>query len=374
MKSIAIVAHQAFALINFRGSLISRLVNSGHQVFALAPDFSNSQLVTLKNLGANPISYRLSRVGSNPFEDIRDTLSLAFLLRKLNPDIFFGFAIKPVIFGTIAAWMARVPYRVAMIEGLGHLFTNDNKKSSIKKSFLLGIATWLYRVSLSKADTVIFLNKDDIAYFKSRKLIDATKVFNLDGIGIDLHAWEMTAPVLNPITFIMVARLLKEKGVMEYIAAVKQLRDEGLSARFLLLGDVDHNPSSIPRSVITECVESNGIEWLGHVDVKAWIQQSSVFVLPSYREGVPRSSLEAMSMGRPVITTDVPGCRETVIDGVNGYLIPPFDASSLSNAMKCFIHDPHLIESMGAQSRSIVERRFDVINKDNLLMQLLQLA
>jgi glycosyltransferase involved in cell wall biosynthesis len=367
------VAHQAFALINFRGSLIARLNSSGHRVFALAPDFSDAQLTTLKNLGAIPISYRLSRVGSNPFEDIRDTFSLAFLLRKLNPDIFFGFAIKPVIFGTIAAWMACIPYRVAMIEGLGHLFTNDNHKHSFKKHVLLKIATWLYRISLSRANTVIFLNQDDIAYFKSHKLLGATKAVNLDGIGVDLHAWGMTAPVLSPVTFIMVARLLKEKGLMEYIEAVKQLRDEGLSARFLLLGDVDSNPSSIPRSVITECVDSNGIEWLGHVDVKAWVQLSSVFVLPSYREGVPRSSLEAMSMGRPVITTDVPGCRETVIDGLNGYLIPPFDVNSLSNAMRRFIREPHLIESMGAQSRSIVECRFNVIDKDNLLIKLLRL-
>jgi glycosyltransferase involved in cell wall biosynthesis len=171
----------------------------------------------------------------------------------------------------------------------------------------------------------------------------------------------------------MVARLLREKGVMEYIGAVKQLRDEGLSARFLLLGDVDSNPSSIPVSLINECVVSNKIEWFGHVDVKPWIQQSSVFVLPSYREGVPRSTLEAMSMGRPVITTDVPGCRETVIDGVSGYLIPPFDANALSNAMKHFIHEPHLIESMGAQSRRIVESRFKIADKDNLLMQLLRL-
>jgi hypothetical protein len=165
MKSIAIVAHQAFALINFRQSLIIRLISEGHKVFALAPDFSDAQITTLKNLGAIPIPYRLSRAGSNPFKDFRDTLGLAFLLRKLNPDIFFGFAIKPVIFGTIAAWMAKIPHRVAMVEGLGHLFTNDNHKRSIKKSLLLRLATCLYRVSLSRADTVIFLNQDDIAYF-----------------------------------------------------------------------------------------------------------------------------------------------------------------------------------------------------------------
>ncbi|MBT8517333.1 glycosyltransferase family 4 protein [Polynucleobacter paneuropaeus] len=374
MKSIAIVAHQAFALINFRHSLIIQLISKGHEVFALAPDFSDAQITTLKNLGAIPISYRLSRTGNNPFKDFRDTLSLAFLLRKLNPDIFLGFSIKPVIFGTIAALIAQIPHRVAMIEGLGYLFTNDNQKKSIKRSFLLGIAVLLYRVSLSRADTVIFLNQDDIEYFISHKLVSPNKPVNLDGIGVDLNAWEMMPPVLSPVTFIMVARLLKEKGVMEYIAAVKQLRTEGLSARFLLLGDVDSNPSSIPLSVINEHVALNEIEWFGHVDVKPWIQQSSVFVLPSYREGVPRSSLEAMSMGRPVITTNVPGCRETVIDGVNGYLIPPFDVDALSNAMRHFIHKPHLIESMGAQSRSIVESRFNVIDKDNLLMQFLKLS
>ena len=373
MKSVAIVAHQAFSLINFRQSLIIQLINKGHKVFALAPDYSEAQITSLRNLGAIPIPYRLSRTGINPLIDLRDTVSLALILRKLSPDIFFSFAIKPVIFGTIAAWLARIPHRVAMIEGLGYLFTNDNQKNHLKKSLLLRIAHWLYRLSLSRASAVIFLNQDDIAYFKRHQLVSAAKAINIDGIGVDLKAWEIKTPVFSPVTFIMIARLLREKGVMEYISAAKQLRNEGVKARFILLGDTDVNPSAMPISFIQDSVASGEIEWFGHVDVKPWIQQSSVFVLPSYREGVPRSTLEAMSTGLPVITTDVPGCRETVIDGLNGYLIPPFDINSLSNAMKRFIQEPHLIESMGAESRNIVERRFNVIDKDNLLIELLQL-
>jgi glycosyltransferase involved in cell wall biosynthesis len=373
MKSIALMSHQAYALMNFRKSLILKLIDRGIKVYALAPDFSAIQIETLNRWGAIPISYSLSRTGSNPFKDFLDTISLIALFKKLRVDVFFGFAIKPVIFGTLAAWLARVPHRVAMIEGLGYLFTNDNRGKAYKKKALLIIACLLYKMSLSKASEVIFLNQDDISYFENHHLVEDGRAINLDGIGIDLNAWQKSAPTLDPVTFIFVGRLLREKGVLEYIAAIKQLRSEGIAARFLLLGDTDSNPSAIPIESIKEWVESEGIEWLGHTDVKPWLGKSSVFVLPSYREGIPRSTLEAMSMGRPVITTDVPGCKETVINGVNGYLIPPFDVEALTKAMKHFIHNPQLIEVMGVQSRAIAERRFDVIDKDNFLMKLLHL-
>jgi lipopolysaccharide/colanic/teichoic acid biosynthesis glycosyltransferase len=371
MKTIAIISHQAFSLLNFRSSLIQLLVKSGYRVYALAPDYLNTDIEGIKSLGAEPIKYSLSRSGINPLTDFLDSLMLMFILRKLKPDVSFAFTIKPVIYGSIAAWIARVPSRISMIEGLGYFFTDGNDGVSFLRRFLQLSLSAFYKIGLSLSTIVIFLNKDDIELFTTRGLVNAKKIVNLGGIGVDTQHWVPTPLVKSPITFLFVGRLLKEKGIYEFIEAIKIIRNENLSARFIMLGTVDSNPGALEEQQIQAWCEAGLVEWPGHVDVKTWMEKSSVFVLPSYREGVPRSTQEAMAMGRPVITTDVPGCRDTVIDTVNGYLVPPFDTPALANAFKRFIQDPALIDSMGAESRLIAEQQFDVVQKDLQLLEII---
>lgn len=371
MRAIAIISHQAFSLLNFRSSLIRLLVKSGYRVYALAPDYQVSDIEAIQKMGAEPLSYSLSRTGVNPLKDCIDTAKLAAMLRSLQPDVILSFTVKPNIYGSIAAWFAKVPNRISMIEGLGYFFTVGQSKISWSRRVLQPFLNFLYRTGLFFSTTVIFLNRDDIDLFRAYRIVDSKKVINLGGIGVDLRDWAPRPLVKSPITFLFIGRLLREKGIYEFIEAIKIIRDEGFSARFIVLGGIDTNPGALSEDQIKAWVKEGLIEWPGHVDVKSWLEQSSVFVLPSYREGVPRSTQEAMAMGRPVITTDVPGCRSTVINGQNGYLIPPFDPMALANAFKKFINDPESIEVMGKQSRFIAEREFDADKKDLQLLEII---
>lgn len=372
MKVIAIISHDAFSLLNFRSSLIKLLVKKSYRVYALAPNYADPDMETIKSLGAVPIHYSLSRTGINPFRDIVDVIKLVFILQKLKPNVSFAFAIKPVIYGSIAAWIAGVRYRISLIEGLGYFFTDSQDHSSLFHRALKPFLNVFYKFGLYLSTVVIFLNKDDIELFENKRLISPNKIVNLGGIGVDLQDWSPRPLVEFPVTFLFVGRLLREKGIYEFINAIKIIRNDRLDARFVVLGGLDSNPGSLNQSQIESWVKEGLIEWPGHGDVKNWMIKSSVFVLPSYREGVPRSTQEAMAMGRPVITTDVPGCRDTVIDGLNGYLVPPFDPHALASAFKKFIHDPASIHVMGAQSRCIAEREFDVRKKDRHILELVQ--
>jgi glycosyltransferase involved in cell wall biosynthesis len=364
MIKIALISHQAFALINFRKSLLEKLVKSGSVVYAFAPDFTDENSRVLLGMGVVPVKYSLDRTGFNPLKDFFDTVILALSLRKLKIDVTLGFAIKPVIFGTIAAYIAGVSKRIVMIEGLGYVFTEGGESLPIARKLLRKFVIFLYAVSLRKAHKVIFLNQDDMTFFINQKIIKSNNCLNLRGIGVDVDYWPQIFPTQDPITFVLVARLLREKGVYEYVDAIKKIKNLGLKARFLLLGDIDSNPGSISSEEVLEWVAQGLLDWPGHVDIKKWIMKCSVFVLPSYREGLPRSTMEAMSAGLPVITTDVPGCRETVIDGVNGLLIPPYNSEALAEAMKNFIENPGLITSMGRESRRIAVGEFNVHEKD----------
>jgi glycosyltransferase involved in cell wall biosynthesis len=359
-RSCVIVSSQAFSLINFRGSVIRCMVEAGMKVYALAPDYDKELSQLVVDLGAYPVKFSLSRTGINPIRDGLDTLRLALLLRRLRPDVTLGYFIKPVIFGTLAAWLAGVPRRVAMIEGLGYVFTSTGGPEPLKRKLLRGLVSRLYRFALARAQQVVFLNQDDINEFVDAGLVQDCKVFKLGGIGVDLTEWSLTQPVMKPITFLLIARLLREKGILEYVGAAEIVKARYPAVRFVLLGGLDPNPGSLSKAEVEVWVAEGLLEWPGHVTVKPWLAHASVFVLPSYREGVPRSTQEAMAMGRPIITTNAPGCRETVDDGINGFLVPVRDVPALAAAMLRFIENPALITAMGLQSRRLAEERFDV--------------
>jgi glycosyltransferase involved in cell wall biosynthesis len=370
---IAIITSHANSLLNFRSHLIEDLRRNGLDVFALAPDFNEEIKNKISSLGATPVDIRMNRTGMNPFEDLISTLQIYCKLKKLKIDIVFSYFIKPVIFGAVAAWLARVPLRYSMIEGLGFVFTESaDNKGGRKRLCLKFIVKKLYKFSLSLTNKVIFLNPDDINEFSNQGIVDPRKTFLLGGIGVDLNTWRYSTPKIEPVTFLMVSRLLKEKGVGEYVAAAKLVKEKYPKCRFILLGGQDDNPGSISKEDVDAWVKEGCIEWHGHVPVAPWMQQSSVFVLPSsYREGVPLSTQEAMASGRAIITTDVPGCRETVIDGLNGYLIPAKDHVKLAEAMTRFIENTDLIFTMSLESHNMAKDKFDVKKKNKKLLSVI---
>lgn len=367
---ISIIGNQAFSLLNFRGPLILEMVKRGKEVFALAPDYDESTRAAVRAMGVVPVDYSISRTGMNPVRDAADMVRLALLLRRLKPDITMGYAIKPVIYGTLAAWIARVPQRFAMIEGLGYVFTpNEGAEPMKRRSLRVGVSI-LYAAALWSADLVFFLNKDDIDEFSKKGLVSPTKVFMLGGIGVDLDEWKPAPPVTKPVTFLLAARLLREKGIAEYAKAARIVKLKHPETRFIIIGSLDTNPGALSRVEVETWTAEGILEWPGHVpDVRSWMAKASVFVLPSYREGVPRSTQEMMAMARPVITTDAPGCRETVVDGENGFLVPMRDVEALAAAMERFILNPSLIETMGKASRIIAEERFDVKKINRVILK-----
>lgn len=362
-------------MLNFRGPLIRDLVSTGVEVHALAPDYDDELRQKIQELGANPVDFQLTRTGMNPVRDGIDMLQLTSLLRRLRPDVTLGYFIKPVIYGTLAAWLAGVPRRVAMIEGLGYVFTVSSDRQSWRRRLLKNLVSALYRFSLGRAHQVIFLNKDDLAEFIAERLVYAEKAVNLGGIGVDLSDWPKAPAHVQPITFLLAARLLREKGIVEYAEAARLVKALHPKVCFVLLGGLDPNPGGLSQAEVQAWATEGLLEWPGHVDVKPWLAKTSVYVLPSYyREGVPRSTQEAMAMGRAVITTNAPGCRETVDDGVNGVLVPVRDVAALAAAMLRFVESPALIASMGQGSRRLAEERFDVVKINARLMRILEVA
>jgi len=362
-RKFTIITSQALSLVNFRGPLILALTKLGLKVYALAPDFDDDTRRKVRALGAEPVDISLSRAGRNPLGDLLDLWKLRKQLRRLKTDFVLAYFIKPVIYGLIAARFAGISDTFAIIEGLGSSFSSYPIMSShAKRRLLRRIVVFLYSVALKKCSRVFFLNDDDTSLFKACGIVIERQIFRIDGIGLDLDHYVPAPPVLTPITFIMVARMLREKGVLDYIEAVRAVRKRHPTVRFILVGGVDLNPDSIPEDELRDWVAEGLVEWTGNVsDVRPWLAQASVFVLPSfYQEGIPRSSQEAMAMARPVITTDWTGCRETVVEGVNGFLVPVRDPGALTAAMGKFIECPALIEKMGQEGRKIAEKRFNV--------------
>ena len=376
MKTLALIANQAHSLLNFRGPLICDIIARGHRVVALAPDFDSSTRAAVEALGAETRDYPLARTGMNPWHDMMSLLALCRLLAQTRPDVSLGYSIKPVIYGILAAAWAEVPHRVALIEGLGFAFTDNGAPLGPKRRALQAVVSGLYRQALARAHRVLMLNPDDVREFTQRGLMEQEKTQCIGGIGVDLVEWPaLPLPSLleNPITFALAARLLREKGVLEYVAAARAIKASYPNTRFLLLGGLDENPGAIGRAEVQAWVDEGVVEWPGHVPMQPWLTQAHVYVLPSYREGVPRSTQEALALGRAVITTDAPGCRETVVAGENGYLVPVRDVSALVQAMERLIKNPNLICSMGKASRQLAETRFDVRQINARIIQALGL-
>lgn len=359
---VLIVGGHAESLLNFRGPLISALRGRGVVVHVAAPGLRDSSrlraLLEQRGVAAGH-SILLQRTGMGPLADILGLIGLWRLIRRVRPNLVLAYTVKPVIYGLLAARFAGVSRRMALITGLGYAFIGQSpSRRALAK--LVGV---LYRIALLGAERVFFQNQDDCRLFQTLKLVRPGQSEVVNGSGVDLvhFAPSTPPPACEPFEFLLIARLLADKGIREYVEAARLVKQRHPSTRFALVGPPDSNPAAIGVDEVAKWHAEGVIEYLGPLeDVRPALQRCLVYVLPSYREGMPRTVLEAMAMCRPIITADVPGCRETVVEGLNGYLVPPKDAEKLANAMLRFVRDPSLASRMGAASRKIAEDKYDV--------------
>lgn len=369
--NIAIVGTTASSLIGFRAGLIKSLVSQGVKVYALAIDFDSRAESEVSALGAEPIRYEMSRSGLNPISAVFNIISLARTLKKLELDVVFSYFSKPVVLATLAAALAGVKRRIGMLEGLGYAFTEHPGPRKLRALLIRHLQVSLYRVSFPFLECLVFLNPDDPRDLLCRYKLKVKRLQVLDGIGINLVDFPFCHSSSNPLTFIFVGRLLIEKGVFEFVDAAKLVKADYPEVEFIALGAIDEeNPGALTKAQLDLLIDKKVLIYPGQVsDVRPWLRQASVFVLPSYREGLPRSTQEAMAIGRAVITTDVPGCRETVTDGVNGYIVKPWSAQDLAEKMKSFISNPDLVQKMGYASHEIAVSRFDECRINSILIE-----
>ena len=358
-KTILIMAGLAGSLLNFRGHLLREMVARGWQVHACAPEFSDEEIARLSEIDVQPHVVALQRAGLNPFQDLAYLWRVLVLCRRLKIDACLAYTIKPVIFGLLGAWFAGVNRRYALITGLGYTFSEHVRQAS----WFGRLVQCLYRISLARCQRVIFQNPDDLSLFSELGLVPPnvpTTVVN--GSGVDLEYFKETAFPAGPISFLMICRLLGAKGVRVYAEAAIRLHLEFPEVECRLAGWSDNNHDAVSQDELNAWQRDGAIKFLGKLaDVRPALGEAIVYVLPSYyREGTPRTVLEAMSIGRPIVTTDAPGCRETVIEGLNGYLVPIKNSKSLLDAMRKFVVDPSLALKMGKQSRAIAAEKYDV--------------
>lgn len=367
---IVISSNYAKSLINFRGEMIKAFVKQGHQVIAVAPEKGFEK--ELASIGAEYRSIPMHRTGINPVKDLHTLLALVGVLKELKPDVLFSYAIKPVIYSSLAARIVKTNQVYSMISGLGYVFVGR----SLKQRILLNLVGLLYKHAVRYNNKIFFQNPDDRDVFKNLKiLIDEKQAVLINGSGVDIDKFAYIQPQTEPLTFLLIARLIWSKGIGEYVEAARLIKKRYPDVVFKILGPLDSNPTAISIKQVEEWAEERLIEYLGETnDVRPYVVASSVYVLPSYREGTPRSVLEAMSMGRAVITTDAPGCRETVCQGINGFLVPVKDSRALAEAIERFIQNPELVLKMGIKSREIAVEKYDVHKVNNIIMQAMGLS
>jgi len=371
MKFVLIASHAA-SVINFRSNMINSLQNKSLEVHVIIPRLSNADNEIIKEkiraLGASVLEVHMNRTSLNPILDFVTLINLVIVLWKIKPEYILAYTIKPVIYGIIAAKIIGIKHRFALITGLGSVF---NGGKGTKNNFLLLIVKYLYKASLLNASKVFFQNPDDMNLFHKYQITNLSQSCVVNGSGVDINYYNFSAPPKR-ISFLLLARLLNSKGVRIYFEAAKIIKSTHPHVEFSLAGEIDTlNVDSISRYELDAWVESRVIKYYGQLeDVRFAIASCSVYVLPTfYREGTPRSILEALSIGRAIITTNTPGCRETVVQGMNGYLIESKSVSELVETMMKFISKPNIVMRMGIESRNIAEKKYDVRKVNDFMLR-----
>jgi glycosyltransferase involved in cell wall biosynthesis len=373
-SKVMIIGVEPRSLISFRGQLMSAMKTSNHSVVSVSSPLSESLAKDFNEakLSHKPVCFQ--RTGLNPIADVKTFLQLYCTYREERPDLILAYTIKPVIWGGLAARFAGVKFH-ALVTGLGFAFQGQG----LKRKLLTKLVSFLYKVALSHATKVIFQNEDNRQLFVSRRIVPIEKTEVVNGSGVDIARFSYSPidpiDIVQPIRFLCVARLLGEKGLREYAKAAEAVKRIYPQVEVVLVGPEDTSPDGIPIDEIQTWASSQAIDYRGSaIDVRPFIQRSHVYVLPSYHEGLPRSTIEAMSIGRPVITTTAVGCRETVEEGVNGFKVAVADAKSLAEKMIWFIEHPEQIEPMGLASRRMAEDRFDVHKVNAKMLEIMELS
>jgi glycosyltransferase involved in cell wall biosynthesis len=362
----------AQSLVNFRGRLLEQIVANGHQVLALAPDFDQTTSTWCRQRHIEIRHIDIDNQTTNVVADAKAFFQILAAIKYFRPDVVFGYTHKPAIYTSIAAGFLRIPHKTMMVTGLGSGFEVATLKNRIVNTVIKG----LFRFATRMSDRVIFHNPDDMKFFvKEGLLSDQSKAVVVNGSGVDLSLFpqqQFIACDASAITFLLVARIVTYKGIVEYATAATELKKNFPKARFLLAGYHDKSPSSLTPANWTFI--QGAVEYLGKSDdVCGLMKQCHVYVLPSYGEGLPRTVLEAMACGRPVITTDVNGCRQTVIDGKTGFLVRPRDWQDLKSAMQKFLDGTADIHRMGQASHDFALSAFDVEQVNTHMLKALKL-
>jgi glycosyltransferase involved in cell wall biosynthesis len=364
-QRIVLLGAYAPSLINFRGPLIAEMARRGHEVFALAPDLDSEIAGQLRALGATPISISLRRASMNPLRAVQSARRIRAIFRGIRPDAVFAYTITPIVLGAAPARAVGARF-FPIVTGLGYAFLPS---AGPLRVLMRLSASLLYRRAFRSARIAFFQNDDDLADFKRIGILKkGLRTVLIAGSGVDLVQFKKQ-PVPTEMIFLMIARFLKAKGILEYGKAAARLKKDFPEVVFRLAGWFDQSPDAVQKADL-EQIALAGVDCLGKLDdVRPSLADCAVYVLPSYREGTPRSVLEAMAVGRAIITTDAPGCRETVLEGRNGFLVPPMNADALYLAMRRFIENPSLAATMGPASRQLAEEKFDVVNVNRVILE-----
>jgi glycosyltransferase involved in cell wall biosynthesis len=361
---VGLAANAVWNTANFRIGLVKALHGAGYQVACIAPDEDfwpeENAIEKLEAAGAEYIELNMDRGGTNPVADLFLLFRTIRMYRRVRPDVMLHYTVKPVVYGSIAAGLLGIP-SIAVITGQGSALLGT-------RSPLAAVTRGLLRFALRRASMVFFLNPADHTDFVERKMVSADKARQLPGEGIDTEHFAPSGPIPEQPTFLMVARLLRDKGVYEYVEAARQLKQTYPEARFLLGGGLDPaNPTGVEEAELAQWRAEGNIEYLGVVDdPRPWYRQASAVVLPSYREGMSRVLLEAISCGRALLTSDVPGCRDLVDDGSNGFIFPAKDPVALREAMERFMRlsvDEQTAFGRHGRKRALAEFDQDIVNQ-----------
>lgn len=353
---IAVLSSHTPSLFWFRMDMMLGFKALGHEVIAIGNETEDLWSEKFSEHGIKYIQADISRNGTNPIKDLKTLKSLKAILKQERPDKLFTYQAKTVIYGGIAANMLGMTEVYPLIAGIGSVFLSGDFKSKIIR-FILKTE---YRFAMRKSPKIFFQNNDDVKVFTDNKIIRKEKTVILNGSGVNLEKFTQK-PLPEGSAFLCISRLIKDKGVYEYLKAARIVKEKYPQVRFLLVGPYDSNPSALKPAELQPYIDDGIIEYFGEAsDVRPYLEMCNTFVLPSYREGTPKTVLEAMAIGRAIITTDATGCRETVTNGENGYLVPIKDIDALSNAMIDLIKNPDKIPQMAKKGLELVHQKFDV--------------
>ena len=368
MKIAVLVCYNP-TLVNFRLDFMLEMIRLGHQVVAVGNESDEKWSGILQPYGIEYRYVRMQRNGLNPVRDFFSFVQLVKLLRREKPDRIFTSQAKMVLYGGLAAFYLGIREVYPLIAGLGSVFLSGGLKGRILKKVLMSG----YRLSLRKSPSVFFQNQDDASFFVDNKIVSSDKIVFLNGSGVNLDQFAKQ-PFPKMFGFLCVCRILRDKGVLEYLSACRMLKKQCPDVRCLLVGPFDSNPSALKPDELQPYIDDGSIEYFGEqTDVRPYLAQCNVFVLPSYREGTPKSVLEAMSCGKAIITTDAPGCRETVMEEKNGFLVPVKNDKAIAEKMLFLYRNPEICARMGDAGREIAERKFDVRLVNRIILQTMKI-